>query len=464
MSKETKKTKKTTAKKSASAKNKSKAKLAKTSSAKKTTKKVSKPLKTTKKSSPKKSTKKVSKSNSKISKKTKSTSVNKSKKVNNRKSTQQPRIVKINKKFVKLPKRTNLEIYSCVWRMYLVTNPKTKKQTVQKFWIVIGKGHKKYRKFETQVEAIQYFRALKKYARMSVQSVKSKEFIRNVYTFFEMAWRGVELDTIKKSTRKISNDEDYVDQFDDVNIDDDDKIENFDDEEINKIIAENEGGVLVDEVNSKLSSSTEVETPKENEFVTQVIGLNSDEETKVEESDPYALTTEISFVEESKPEADPYALTNEVHLENLPEVIIEPVKEEHIEEVVEQPQPAAQPVAPAPVVIEESKPEVVDPYALTNEITPTTSLYDLSISEEEQLNENELVQPSSNDKVHETINDENINLTQYQTSLVSANKSESIDGRYSSRLRITYWLLIILIALALAAIVVIAMLFVTNIL
>lgn len=141
-------------------------------------------------------------------------------------------------------KKSELFLYSCVHRQYILTIPETKERKYKTMWIVIGKGHKRYRKFETQKEAIEYFRKLKKHAKMIVQSSKSNDFIKTVYTLSWIEAKGVDIKSIKpKTTKEEYEFEDAFSEFDEV----EDTYEEIDHEEINKIIEENEGIVLVDE-------------------------------------------------------------------------------------------------------------------------------------------------------------------------------------------------------------------------
>lgn len=186
-----------------------------------------------------------------------------------------------NRKFI-IPKNHNFHNYLCVWRMYLMTNPKTKKQYVKKFWIVIGEEHKHYRKFKTQEEAIQYFRNLKKFAKMKVQSSRTKEFNRTIYTFFEMIFQGLDIVDVESNTKeikaKINNknydeNEEYEDEYTkyDLYINEDTSDTPIDETHIDKIILDQEGKdtVLIsqNEINSYLieQDQTELDESKEKE-------------------------------------------------------------------------------------------------------------------------------------------------------------------------------------------------------
>ena len=159
-----------------------------------------------------------------------------------------------NKTYV-LPKHDSFETYFCVWRMYSLTDPLTKKSFIRKFWIVIGKGHKSYRKFESQRDAIRYFRNLKKYAKMKIQGNNSKEFLRTIYTIFEMIYQGINTSKVlsqsprNKNNNKSHEDGDYVDEYTqlDLLLNNDDTGENNQEieEDIDKVINEKEGNTLV---------------------------------------------------------------------------------------------------------------------------------------------------------------------------------------------------------------------------
>lgn len=161
--------------------------------------------------------------------------------------------VVINNKTYVLPKHDSFETYFCVWRMYSLTDPISKKSFIRKFWIVIGKGHKSYRKFENQRDAIRYFRNLKKYAKMKIQANNSKQFVRTIYTIFEMIYQGIDTNKIfgqsPRNNNKSHEDTDYVDEYTqlDLLLNNDDTGENNQEieEDIDKVINEKEGDTLV---------------------------------------------------------------------------------------------------------------------------------------------------------------------------------------------------------------------------
>lgn len=160
--------------------------------------------------------------------------------------------VVINNKTYVLPKHDSFETYFCVWRMYSLMDPVSKKTFIRKFWIVIGKGHKNYRKFENQRDAIRYFRNLKKYAKMKIQANNSKQFVRTIYTIFEMIYQGIDTNKIfgqSSRSNKSQEETDYVDEYTqlDLLLNNDDTGENNQEieEDIDKIINEKEGDTLV---------------------------------------------------------------------------------------------------------------------------------------------------------------------------------------------------------------------------
>ena len=146
-------------------------------------------------------------------------------------------------------KKHPIYFYSCVRRYYNIVEAKTKKVNNKRMWIVIGDGHRRYRKFETQADAIKYFRKLKKFAKMRVQSVNSKEFIKTTPTFLLLQYQGlkIDLEAAEKEQEALvfddsQNFEDQFSQYDDV-----EKVayESVDHAEIDKVIAENEGDVFL---------------------------------------------------------------------------------------------------------------------------------------------------------------------------------------------------------------------------
>lgn len=313
----------------------------------------------------------------------------------------------------KMPKRIKIEGYTCIWRMYLLVDKKTKEQHKKRFWIVIGDGHKWYRKFETQAEAINYFRRLKKYAKMRVQTIKtSRKFIKTVYTFYEMIYRGIDINELKKlesQSIEWNENEDYVDSFDAF-----DKFENspvqeeeedetiFSEEEINKIIAENEKDAVIVE--------DEPEEEEEPNFVTEVIKVEEEQEPVEEPQKVFTITQEqVIEKQEEQPqeEVDPYALTKEIEFVDNNEDIIDN----------------------------------------DNNNTNDSSLYDLSYENQAQSTEPEV---------------DDFEITQHQTTLVMPDEDLS-QGDNDMGLRKYYWLTLILLCLVLAFIVVVSILTATDI-
>ena len=149
--------------------------------------------------------------------------------------------------------------YSCVWRMETFENNLTNEKYRKRVWIVIGDGDKKYRKFDSQAEAISYFRSLKRRAEMKVQSISSKRFIRIVYTLFDMQQKGININEIKKNKNKIEpkinktiNNNDDVDFEDEYSRFDTVEFDNFNDEaEIDAALAKSlEYSVYIEDTNT----------------------------------------------------------------------------------------------------------------------------------------------------------------------------------------------------------------------
>lgn len=155
--------------------------------------------------------------------------------------------------------------YSCIHRKYLITNPETKETKEKRMWIVIGDGHKWYRKFDTQAEGINYFRALKKHAKMRIQSVKSKEFIKTIYTFMEMERIGVNVKEIETKNKIVAEEkkvidnneeEDFEDEFSKFDVIDED-YDDFDHSKVDEILSEKEGEIFVNEKSDEIEIKTE---------------------------------------------------------------------------------------------------------------------------------------------------------------------------------------------------------------
>ncbi len=336
----------------------------------------------------------------------------------------------INNKVFKLPKRIKLESYSCIWKMYSFVNPKTKDKYLKKVWIVIGHGHKKYRKFNTQAEAIQYFRQLKKYAKMKIQSVKSKQMIRTVYTFFEMVWRGIDLKDIRISENKkqkiVVEDEkdDYVDEFMEFDLSDDEELEedndDFDIDEINKVIAETEGDDVIIE-DSEEDYSNNYKQP-----ISEIVYVEDNDIERVDKSNSF-----------DEVEADPYAITEEINY-------IDDINS--IDNTVEKHNTSLYELASNDSIVDES--EDFDDIENTEYVS----------IEELPNNKESFVDTNTND-----FDENNINLTQYNTALTPSSEIEGLlDGKESKKIKFIYWATIVAIALILSAIVVIAILAASN--
>ena len=206
------------------------------------------------------------------------------------------------KKKSKIKKSDFVKNYSCVWRMETFENELTNEKYRKRVWIVIGDGDKKYRKFDSQAEAISYFRSLKKRAEMKVQSISSKRFVRIVYTLFDMQEKGININEIKKNKNKtepkvnkiINDDIDFEDEyskFDTVEFD------NLNDEaEIDAALAKSiEYSVYIEDTNTNYIDTFEssidkyddeeetIEVPQK-DFSTELVMVN--EESNDEEENP----------------------------------------------------------------------------------------------------------------------------------------------------------------------------------
>lgn len=107
-------------------------------------------------------------------------------------------------------KRIELLSYYCIKRIYEIDH----KQILM--WIVIGKGHTRYKKFKSQQEAFNYFRTLKKFAKMDIQSIKDWNFVKTIYSFLELQYMGnkFEVNNFKKpKPQEIDNSIQYSDQY-----------------------------------------------------------------------------------------------------------------------------------------------------------------------------------------------------------------------------------------------------------
>ncbi len=379
-----------------------------------------------------------------------------------------------------LPKRVKLESYSCIWKIYLVTDPKTKEQHKKRFWIVIGDRHKRYRKFETQAEAIQYFRALKKYAKMRVKSTKTNKFFRTIYTFFEMIWRGASFDEIKATTTRTTtqhrDDEDYEDeysQFDTNEFDEDD----FDEEEINRVLAESEKDmILIEEDEDEEYTPVPVKrNHPEEKYVTEILDLSSnDKKPKNENQKTFELRVDEDEKEqvakirkEEKPkqkqqiqkpvtenetEIDPYYVTTEV------------VFESNNQPVEEKPKQQVQ----KPVIVEVIEKEEVNSKPSSNNFDEDgfreKNLYDLVLVGDimDEL-ENSFGDIEEEQDKNDDFDDE-FNITQHDTSLTPAEENEEYDDeiKYRNKPRTWFWIVFVFIVLVLAAIVVLALIY-TNV-
>lgn len=385
----------------------------------------------------------------------------------------------------KLPKRDGLFSYSCIWRIYLLEDPKTKKQYKKKYWIVIGDGHKKYRKFETQYEAIIYFRNLKKYAKMRVQSANSKQIVRYVYTFYEMLWSGVDIEQIKllattHQTKTFNENEDYHDELSKYeNFTDEDLNDAFNEEEINKVLLETENSpvIIIEEedknkketLDNKFTSTFEIiDNTNEYNFdeklaQTSIFANPENENNQNYYNKPIVETIETKIVEEK----DPYEITEEISFKQEETFEKESINSNENENFSSN--DSNYDVTEEIVFLDEKLPTPDET------ITESRSLYELAIEDEPeptQIIDDNVSKNEEIDNLLQTIQEKNndeedIELTQYNTSLnnLSSASINSVlpDGKYRSKSKIMFWLLITLICLVLAGIVVIALLWTSNI-
>ena len=460
--------------------------------AKKSTKPTTKKPSSAVKSTPKKSTKPVTKKG--------------------KSSQSTTREVVINNKLVKLPKRLGVESYSCIWRIYNMIDQKTKESYTKRFWIVIGDGHKRYRKFETLHEAIRYFRALKKFARMRVQSVHSKDFIRTVYTFYEMAWSGIEIEKINpienqnvwKTTKIDVEDDNYEDEFTQYDTKEVDYGE-FNEEEVNRILAESEGDAIVIEPITLNKENKEEKKPLPHEYshdnqertsITELVGIDEDDyesddklnktfelDEENDELPPYQTTSHTieqnksAFIEEEE-KYDPYEVTGYISIEDqLKEDDELPPYEETAVYTFENTRTQEEVIpTPAPIKIEETQPINTQYTTYESSSQQEPKLYDLADREQPQpISEEQTpvyqqpsqtyqqsTQPQTNNSYSDN-NDDEFDITQHNTALTPTSETPLVGGKHNSKLKVLYWLFVGIICLVLAAIVVIALLAVGNI-
>lgn len=200
-----------------------------------------------------------------------------------------------------LPKRIEFVGYSCIRRYYKVIESSTGKEKLVRMWIVIGDGHKRYRKFETQAEAINYFRNIQKYAFMRIQSINSTKFTKTIYTIFELKWRGINTNELSKGTTTkeviyLDDDKDYEDQFSQYDEFNSKEYESFDYSSIDAVIVENEGAIYDTEEAALISQAKQenlnvfekkdvVELPSKEEISIILEEQNNNEESIIVEQD-----------------------------------------------------------------------------------------------------------------------------------------------------------------------------------
>ena len=212
-------------------------------------------------------------------------------------------ILKTNKRG--FTKRHEIFFYSCVRRYYNILDRATKETETKRMWIVIGDGHKRYRKFETQADAIRYFRKLKKFARMRVQSVNSKEFVKMVSTFMLMEERGVNINSVDEvetpeTNSNIDESQNFEDQYSQYDAVEEEVVDSNDvnyHEEIDKVLSEQEG-------DSFIGSTSEID---QNNNSVQVEDEDNDDEEVT-----YVKTEEIPIIYQDTTK------TIEPKIQNLP--------------------------------------------------------------------------------------------------------------------------------------------------
>lgn len=215
-----------------------------------------------------------------------------------------------------VPKRTEFVGYSCIRRYYKVIEYATGKEKLVRMWIVIGDGHKRYRKFETQAEAINYFRNIKKYAFMRIQSVHSTKFTKTIYTFLELQWRGINVQELSKDVNSKEviylDDKDYEDQFSQYDEVDNEEYESFDYSSIDAVIIENEGAV----------------------YDTEEIALSSEAKVEIE---PNVIEKKVITTEAPKEEVSTIIEIEEPEVKEEPivEELVVSIKDDTIEEELE---------------------------------------------------------------------------------------------------------------------------------
>lgn len=120
----------------------------------------------------------------------------------------------MNKKiFDKSKEKIEIDSFLCV-SVFFISKENEQEQT--KMWVLMNDKTKKYKLFASQVDAIKYFRSLKLYAKMKVQSINFEEFTRTVYTFLELERQGIKVDKKIfeiKDNLNINEEQEYKDAY-----------------------------------------------------------------------------------------------------------------------------------------------------------------------------------------------------------------------------------------------------------
>lgn len=234
------------------------------------------------------------------SKTTKSSTLKKSTKTVNKPTKSKTKAKVVNLKPQK-EKDIEIEYYVCLKKYYVKVDPNTNEKNYKKMWIVIGDDHKGYRKFRTQFEAINYFRNLKKYAKMRVQSVSSTgtDFYKTIHTFLLLEFQGVDVDKVLKENKTKSNikqttndSADYEDEFSKFDVIEKDYAK-YDYKKADKIISEHEKDIVVldstQELNAELLKKINSEI---NYDIEEIQNNNVDNvDIELEEIDNQTLNT-----------------------------------------------------------------------------------------------------------------------------------------------------------------------------
>ena len=387
---------------------------------------------------------------------------------------------KTNKKTIKKIKKTSkakVEIlsYACIKKYYAIHDEKTGEEKIKRMWIVIGKGHKRYRKFNTQAEAISYFRSLKKYAKMKVQSVNSQKFIKTVYTLMEMERKGIKIESIAKKSKTIKSKkpitidfvetQDYEDEFSQFDqIEESSQEKDFDVDEINKIISENEDQKFIDDPQEEIMqlSLQEKEIVKNEQtiLISPVVQEEQKDEDQIElvledrEKNQPIIEEKVEVV--NNLQNDPYALTIEYTMESsFDNNEIETNDLEKMDSKIEENKTDLYSLTRAYEFVtgELDEEEIVDSI-IEEENYPSTPTPKL----ENTLNENKSNEESNKAlEVAQLLADNNknsdeITMTMSTTQLTTVPQDDDeVIGIPSKGKTVLYWSIVILIALILSA-------------